>query len=116
VCQRAPVVIAEGPRAPDDRPARRALEGQHANRRRYRAFLLREDLPPLPPSLPRGLRHVRSVSASEPGTTALDEMTDAIAHAILTFAMTSSAVQGTDKGSDKAAKYDPTFRGSHAIK
>ena len=42
---------------------------------------------------------------------ALDEMTDAIAHAILTFAMTSSAVQGTDKGSDKAAKYDPQFRG-----
>ena len=29
---------------------------------------------------------------------ALDEMTDAIAHAILTFAMTTSAVQGTDKG------------------
>jgi Zn-dependent M28 family amino/carboxypeptidase len=47
--------------------------------------------------------------------TALDEMTDAIAHAILTFAMTSSAVQGTDKGSDNA-KYDPTFRGSRAIK
>jgi Zn-dependent M28 family amino/carboxypeptidase len=45
---------------------------------------------------------------------ALDEMTDAIAHAILTFAMTSSAVQGTDKGS-KAA-YDPTFRGHRAIK
>ena len=29
-------------------------------------------------------------------------MTDAIAHAILTFAMTSSAVQGTDKGSANA--------------
>ena len=29
---------------------------------------------------------------------ALDEMTDAMAHAILTFAMTSSAVQGTGKG------------------
>jgi Zn-dependent M28 family amino/carboxypeptidase len=47
---------------------------------------------------------------------ALDEMTDAVAHAVLTFAMTSSAVQGTDKASDKSAKYDPTFRGSHAIK
>ena len=47
---------------------------------------------------------------------ALDEMTDAIAHAILTFAMTSSAVQGTDKGSDNATKYDPTFRGARAIK
>ena len=43
-------------------------------------------------------------------------MTDAVAHAILTFAMTSSAVQGTDKGSDNATKYDPTFRGSRAIK
>jgi copper homeostasis protein CutC len=46
---------------------------------------------------------------------ALDEMTDAMAHAILTFAMTTSAVQGTDKGSDKAT-YDPTFRGHRAIK
>jgi hypothetical protein len=41
-------------------------------------------------------------------------MSDAIAHAILTFAMSSSAVQGTDKG-NKAA-YDPTFRGHRAIK
>jgi hypothetical protein len=39
-----------------------------------------------------------------------------MAHAILTFAMTTSAVQGTDKASDKASKYDPAFRGSHAIK
>jgi Zn-dependent M28 family amino/carboxypeptidase len=46
---------------------------------------------------------------------ALDEMTDAMAHAILTFAMTTSAVQGTDKSSDKAT-YDPTFRGHRAIK
>ena len=46
---------------------------------------------------------------------ALDEMTDAMAHAILTFAMTTSAVQGTDKGSDKAT-HDPTFRGHRAIK
>jgi hypothetical protein len=29
---------------------------------------------------------------------ALDEMSDAVAHAILTFAMTTSAVNGTDKG------------------
>ena len=35
---------------------------------------------------------------------ALDEMSDAVAHAILTFAMTTSAVNGTDKGSDKASK------------
>jgi len=47
---------------------------------------------------------------------ALDEMTDAIAHGILTFAMTSSAVQGTDQASDKAKSYDPAFRGSKAIK
>ena len=46
---------------------------------------------------------------------ALDEMTDAIAHAILTFAMTTSAVQGTGKASDKAT-YEPTFRGHRAIK
>jgi Zn-dependent M28 family amino/carboxypeptidase len=46
---------------------------------------------------------------------ALDEMTDAIAHAVLTFAMTTSAVQGTNKGSDKATN-DPTFRGHRAIK
>jgi Zn-dependent M28 family amino/carboxypeptidase len=46
---------------------------------------------------------------------ALDEMTDAMAHAILTFAMTRSAVQGTSKGSDKAT-YDPTFRGHRSIK
>jgi Zn-dependent M28 family amino/carboxypeptidase len=44
---------------------------------------------------------------------ALDEMTDAIVHAILTFAMTTSAVQGTDKGK---ATYDPTFRGPRVIK
>jgi Zn-dependent M28 family amino/carboxypeptidase len=45
---------------------------------------------------------------------ALDEMTDAVAHAVLTFAMTTSAVQGTDKASKTA--YDPTFRGHRAIK
>jgi Zn-dependent M28 family amino/carboxypeptidase len=56
-----------------------------------------------------------NVSDSELGLIALDEMTDAMAHAILTFAMTSSAVQGTDRASDRSA-YDPTFRGSHAIK
>jgi len=29
---------------------------------------------------------------------ALDQMSDAVAHAVLTFAMTTSAVNGTDKG------------------
>ncbi len=47
---------------------------------------------------------------------ALDEMTDAMAHAILTFAMTSSAVQGTGKGNASGTSYEPTFRGSQAIK
>jgi hypothetical protein len=47
---------------------------------------------------------------------AFDEMTDAIAHALLTFAMSSSAVEGADKASDNAGAYDPTFRGSKAIK
>jgi Zn-dependent M28 family amino/carboxypeptidase len=46
---------------------------------------------------------------------ALHEMTDAVAHAVLTFAMTSSAVEGTDKG-NKSSSHDPTFRGSKAIK
>lgn len=35
---------------------------------------------------------------------ALDQMSDAAAHAVFTFAMTSSSVKGTDKGSDKAMK------------
>ena len=35
---------------------------------------------------------------------ALDQMSDAAAHAVFTFAMTSSSVNGTDKGSDKAQK------------
>lgn len=33
---------------------------------------------------------------------ALDQMADAIAHSVLTFAMTTSSVNGADKGSDKA--------------
>lgn len=35
---------------------------------------------------------------------ALDQMSDAAAHAIYTFAMTTSSINGTDKGSDKAKK------------
>ena len=39
--------------------------------------------------------------------TGLSEHSDAAVHAILTFAQTTSAVNGTDKGSSKAAKsYD----------
>ena len=47
---------------------------------------------------------------------ALDEMSDAVAHAVLTFAMTSSAVQGTSKASTSATKYDPVFRGMYAVR
>jgi Zn-dependent M28 family amino/carboxypeptidase len=46
---------------------------------------------------------------------ALDEMSDALAHGVLTFAMTSSAVQGTDKANSTSV-YDPAFRGSSAIR
>ena len=46
---------------------------------------------------------------------ALDEMTDAVAHAVLTFAMTTSAVPGTDKGT-RNATYAPTHHGSLAVK
>lgn len=35
---------------------------------------------------------------------ALDQMADATAHVVLTFAMTTSAVNGTDKGSSQALK------------
>jgi Zn-dependent M28 family amino/carboxypeptidase len=42
---------------------------------------------------------------------ALDEMSDAIAHATLTFAQTRSAIEGTDKG--KAAGHQSEFQGSH---
>jgi Zn-dependent M28 family amino/carboxypeptidase len=47
---------------------------------------------------------------------ALDQMSDAAAHAILTFAMTTSAVKGTDKGSSKSTKFveDLEFKGSLA--
>ena len=46
--------------------------------------------------------------------TALDEMSDAVAHGVLTFAQTTSAVQGTDKASDNSTKYDPAYKGSKA--
>jgi hypothetical protein len=47
---------------------------------------------------------------------ALDEMSDATAHAVLTFAMTTSAVNGTSKGSTNSIKSaeDLLFRGSLA--
>jgi Zn-dependent M28 family amino/carboxypeptidase len=48
--------------------------------------------------------------------TALDEMSDAVAHGVLTFAQTTSAVEGTDKGNDSSTKYDPDYKGSKAIR
>jgi Zn-dependent M28 family amino/carboxypeptidase len=47
---------------------------------------------------------------------ALDQMSDAIAHATLTFAMTTSAVTGTDKGNSNSTKSveELEFKGSHA--
>ena len=47
---------------------------------------------------------------------ALDEMSDALAHALLTFAMSTSAVQGTAKGNAKGQQYDPSFKGHLAIR
>jgi hypothetical protein len=42
-------------------------------------------------------------------------MTDAVAHAVLTFAMTTSAVPGTDKET-RTATYALTYHGSLAVK
>ena len=42
--QERALVAAQSTRAPDRRPARRAHEVEHANRRLYRAFLLKEEL------------------------------------------------------------------------
>ncbi len=50
---------------------------------------------------------------------ALDQMTDATAHSVLTFAMTTSAVSGTDKGNAdrlKAIKDSLSFKGPHLRK
>ena len=43
--------------------------------------------------------------------TVLDQMVDAIAHGVWTFAQTTSAVEGTDKGKG-SSKYDPQKLGS----
>ena len=46
-------------------------------------------------------------------TLALDEMSDAVAHAILTYAMSTSAVSGTAKGSPNATQSAGERLGSH---
>jgi Zn-dependent M28 family amino/carboxypeptidase len=48
-------------------------------------------------------------------STALDQMSDAAAHATLVFAETTSAVQGTDKGKAKG-QTEAEFQGSHLRK
>jgi Zn-dependent M28 family amino/carboxypeptidase len=48
--------------------------------------------------------------------TALDQMSDAAAHSVLTFAMTSSAVNGTDKGKAWGHTEDLDFWGSQLQK
>ena len=45
----------------------------------------------------------------------LSEMSDAVAHAVLTFAQTTSSVNGTDKGSSKATK-SPEWKGDHRVR
>jgi len=48
---------------------------------------------------------------------ALDQMSDAVAHSVLTFAMTTSSVNGTDKGKGKPTWEDGmAFRGNQAVK
>lgn len=48
---------------------------------------------------------------------ALDQMSDAAAHAVLTFAMTTSSVNGTDKGKGLGKFKDGMeFRGNHLVK
>jgi hypothetical protein len=44
---------------------------------------------------------------------ALDQMSDATAHAVLVFAMTKSAIEGTGRG---RGHYDPEFEAAHARK
>jgi Zn-dependent M28 family amino/carboxypeptidase len=60
--------------------------------------------------------HSACDTTSNINATALDQMSDAIAHAVLQFAMTTSAVNGTDKASDKARAATAEFVGSHRIR
>ena len=49
-------------------------------------------------------------------TEALDQMSDAVAHATLTFAETTSAVNGTAKGGSNSGVADMKFKGHSALK
>ena len=46
----------------------------------------------------------------------LDQMSDAVAHATLTYAMTTSAVNGTGKASENATSFEPEFQGSLRVR
>lgn len=46
----------------------------------------------------------------------LEQMADAAAHAVMTFAMTTSAVQGTDKGKASGHTTSLDFKGHRAIR
>jgi Zn-dependent M28 family amino/carboxypeptidase len=59
--------------------------------------------------------HAACDTLANVNTTAIDQMSDAAAHATLLFAMTNSSVNGTDNASNKA-KGAMTFRGEHAKK
>jgi Zn-dependent M28 family amino/carboxypeptidase len=59
--------------------------------------------------------HTADDTLANINTHALDVMSDAAAHAILTFAMTTSSVNGTGKASDRAIEArDMEYRGPHA--
>jgi Zn-dependent M28 family amino/carboxypeptidase len=58
--------------------------------------------------------HLACDTSDNISLTALDQNSDAAAHAVLTFAMTTSSVNGTDKGSTNSTKTvdDLEFKGS----
>jgi Zn-dependent M28 family amino/carboxypeptidase len=60
--------------------------------------------------------HAACDTVANVSETALDQMSDAAAHAVLTFAMTTSAVPGTDKGNAKGKAAALEFKGSRALR
>jgi Zn-dependent M28 family amino/carboxypeptidase len=64
------------------------------------------------PCYHQGCDHIGNIN-----TEALDQMSDAAAHALMSFALTTSAVNGTDKGKG-TKQYDGvfTYRGSHKVR
>jgi Zn-dependent M28 family amino/carboxypeptidase len=60
--------------------------------------------------------HAACDTVANVSETALDQMSDATAHAVLMFAMTTSAVPGTDKGNAKGKAAALEFKGSRALR